>query len=803
MVEFDRVEEIDEVPEATGDANEAPRGKRVYSAGRTQRVHPSDLEEPFTPQQDEAVCIASSSASTAGATAHGVLDKRIGASSTGGCRSVTSRNPTADGGANASAGSGGDGGLGTRPPAVSRGLKRAEGAEASFMRRTSNGFLRSPTTARLVDKRQETFVARHGIVTALRIQQEAERVKQHLSRSGQLGHTFVLNPEKNRLLGRWDVLQALALVYTATLTPFETCFVPPAVGSASWTDPWFLINRVLDVIFFIDLCLQFFVAYQVGNDYGGRTWVLSHRRIIRHYLQGWFPLDASTLVVPCTFDIYLASSTFDGADVVSNVGGGGEEAAAGASGLGGRMSMLRVLRVLRLVKLVRLIRASRLVDRWKARIPPLTYAHQTVLRCVLLLLLSSHWYACIIALSAGLHASIDETWVGQHLYGLCQDDRFLPKPLRAEGAANDVDGLGHRMPLSMPLPGCPNLGIGSWYLAALSWAVLILTGSGGTDFYPSASSDYETLVVTILVLVGSFIWTTVLAAFCDVATNSNPALTAFRQNLDGLNLFISINALPRDMALRLRSFMHQQKGVQLREDAKRAMPRLSPALQVEVILFIHRHWLAEIWFIKDLDAPVKVRLAMGMEPKVLAPGEVAPRSVLYVVERGKVMFNGRILSKGMCWGDEVILSDKRYFLPCFARAISYTDATQLSQEKLATIVDSYPTSRLALRRATVRLALRRHIVMLAREQRERLHEDPEAARRLSLASAGDFMDRVQDAAAGKMSNDQEASMNIALQLNEHVSHQVTKEIAIGESGGGGEGTRGGGGINAEEAPGGS
>ena len=29
----------------------------------------------------------------------------------------------------------------------------------------------------------------------------------------------------------------------------------------------FLMNRVLDVIFFIDLCLQFFVAYQVGNDF--------------------------------------------------------------------------------------------------------------------------------------------------------------------------------------------------------------------------------------------------------------------------------------------------------------------------------------------------------------------------------------------------------------------------------------------------------------------------------------------------------------------------------------------------------
>ena len=77
--------------------------------------------------------------------------------------------------------------------------------------------------------------------------------------------------------------------------------------------------------------------------------------------------------------------------------------------------------------------------------------------------------------------------------------------------------------------------------------------AGGTDAYPSRASDPETLVVLVLVLIGAFLWTYVLAAFCDVATNSNPALIAFRQQLDGLNLFIGINGLPKEMAQRLRS----------------------------------------------------------------------------------------------------------------------------------------------------------------------------------------------------------------------------------------------------------
>ena len=299
--------------------------------------------------------------------------------------------------------------------------------------------------------RQQKFIQRHGFSEAMKIRSDTARLKAELDRSGLMRRTRVFNPDKNKWLGRWDVLQSLALVYTATLTPFETCFVPPALGTASWTDPWYLMNRVLDLIFFIDMCLQFFVAYQVGNDYGGRTWVLNQRKVVTHYLRGWFALDASTLIVPCSFDLYLASSAFDQTP--------GAGTGADASGLEGRMSMLRVLRVLRLVKLVRLVRASRLLDRWKESIPPLTYAAQTVLRCLILLAITSHWFACIIALAAGLHVSADETWVGARLYGLC-----------------DREG-GVRVP-NPPLPSCPNLGVGSWYLAAMSWAVLILTGSG-------------------------------------------------------------------------------------------------------------------------------------------------------------------------------------------------------------------------------------------------------------------------------------------------------------------------------------
>ena len=107
--------------------------------------------------------------------------------------------------------------------------------------------------------------------------------------------------------------------------------------------------------------------------------------------------------------------------------------------------------------------------------------------------------------------------------------------------ARALSGAGGSQALTGPLAGCREMSLSSWYLASFSWSTMVLTGTGGTDYHPSSASDSETLIVTVLVVLGAFIWTRVLAMFCDIATNSSPGLTAFRQQLDGLNEFIHNN----------------------------------------------------------------------------------------------------------------------------------------------------------------------------------------------------------------------------------------------------------------------
>ena len=112
-------------------------------------------------------------------------------------------------------------------------------------------------------------------------------------------------------------------------------------------------SGALDAIFTFDMCLQFFVAFEQETRVGaGKKYVDDQRLVIQNYLRTGFTLDAVTIVVPLSFDLYLAHG----------VSSDDDEA--------GSMSVLKLMRVFRLTKLIRLLRASS-----EPHTRPHTYAH--------------------------------------------------------------------------------------------------------------------------------------------------------------------------------------------------------------------------------------------------------------------------------------------------------------------------------------------------------------------------------------------------------------------------------------------
>ena len=119
---------------------------------------------------------------------------------------------------------------------------------------------RSPTHRHM---RTFKFEQRHGIDEAAQIKAQVKAFADFLKNRDRNKRLVMRPTGKNKFLNLWDLITSLALLYTATVTPFEASFLEGAMGPKAWGDGWFLVNRALDFIFCVDMVLQFFLAYQV------------------------------------------------------------------------------------------------------------------------------------------------------------------------------------------------------------------------------------------------------------------------------------------------------------------------------------------------------------------------------------------------------------------------------------------------------------------------------------------------------------------------------------------------------------
>lgn len=192
----------------------------------------------------------------------------------------------------------------------------------------------------------------------------------------------------------------------------QVAFIPPPITA---NDSLFVLGRIIDSFFLIDMLLQFFTMYpRASNGYnrGGAASAGSEletrfTHIVRNYLRGWFLLDLLSLgasafdIVPFMLkepELTTANATGE-ADVDSE-----------------RLSILtsfRVVRVLRLIKLARLMKASRRLKDWFTSIPT-PRATVTIVTLITRCFFVTHWFGCVLGLVTNIPISPLDTWLATH-----------------------------------------------------------------------------------------------------------------------------------------------------------------------------------------------------------------------------------------------------------------------------------------------------------------------------------------------------------------------------------------------------
>ena len=154
------------------------------------------------------------------------------------------------------------------------------------------------------------------------------------------------------------------------------------------TFPIYLVNLLIDIIFFTDLCFNFNLIYLDEKPPTARTSRTAGRSSTR-YLRGFFVIDLVS-IIPYEMDA-------------------------------GGLKALKLLRLLRLFKLLRILRSGRILKRLGFH--ERGYNVLALFKFILGTLMIAHWLACMWQLMARTSASKDD-WVKGYYSNWVDPDAF-------------------------------------------------------------------------------------------------------------------------------------------------------------------------------------------------------------------------------------------------------------------------------------------------------------------------------------------------------------------------------------------
>jgi hypothetical protein len=144
------------------------------------------------------------------------------------------------------------------------------------------------------------------------------------------------------------------------------------------------------------------------------------------------------------------------------------------------------------------------------------------------------------------------------------------------------------------------------------------------------------------------------------------------------------------------------------------MRQMSPHLQGEVAWALNQRWLDKVWFLQLTELTFTIQISKHLFPMVFPPGEVITRGPLYIINKGLLIYAGRVLTAAQAWGEDMILAETLLQRRESARTLTYLDVHQLTRETLLAIVIDFPESAQLLRRAAVKLAIIRFVKAAAK-----------------------------------------------------------------------------------------
>mmetsp|Transcript_65096 Transcript_65096/g.210841 ORF Transcript_65096/g.210841 Transcript_65096/m.210841 type:complete len:690 (+) Transcript_65096:110-2179(+) len=471
----------------------------------------------------------------------------------------------------------------------------------------------------------------------------------------------------------WDLVIAIALVFTGIVTPYEVIFMKQ-------TKPYhwlFIVNRIVDMIFYKDMAMQFFlkVEVQMPGKYGLRM-LRSPSVIRRRYLSTWFPIDVVSML---PFDVFFLLV----------------EDAKSMSGI----TILRCIRLMRLVKLIRILRTSRLILRWQSFFA-ISFSTQKLAKFSFILVLSSHWLACVWGL-VGLTFGPE----------LC-DEHGERLPLQVDVPLEHVSWI-----TTLFLGGkySPDNPCNAWhvYTASLYWSVMTITSIGYGDIVPVRNEEY--IVCIGCMFLGGVLWAYIIGSTCGIISNIDPVEGAFETNTDLLNAMMREAGVDTAKRQNYREYLREAKACDTMGHFRGVAQKFSPQLKGELLLHVSSSWVDTVWYLKNAPESLTMDLCDVLEAKFFSKKESLHDLFEYlcVIERGTVVSAGIILTPGCTFNIDFIVNNPMLRKRDPTISLNYSLIMCLNRESFFELLLKHAQFERNVRKAAMKIAVSRCVLLCA------------------------------------------------------------------------------------------
>uniref|UniRef100_A0A672LRX5 Potassium voltage-gated channel subfamily H member 6-like n=1 Tax=Sinocyclocheilus grahami TaxID=75366 RepID=A0A672LRX5_SINGR len=446
----------------------------------------------------------------------------------------------------------------------------------------------------------------------------------------------------------WDWIILLLVLYTAVFTPYSAAFLlneqeDERRRTCGYTcNPLNVVDLVVDVMFIIDILINFRTTYVNHND----EVVSNPTRIAQHYFKGWFLID---IVAAIPFDLLIFRSGSDEPQTTTLIG------------------------LLKTARLLRLVRVARKLDRYSE------YGAAVLFLLMCTFALIAHWLACIWYAIGNVERTSSARVGGMKIGWL----------------DNLADQIGKHYNDSDFFSG-PS--IKDKYVTALYFTFSSLTSVGFGNVSPNTNP--EKIFSICVMLIGSLMYASIFGNVSAIIQRLYSGTARYHTQMLRVKEFIRFHQIPGGLRQRLEEYFQHAWSYTNGIDMNAVLKGFPECLQADICLHLNRSLLQNCKAFRGASKGCLRALGMRFKTTHAPPGDTLLHSgdvltALYFISRGSIEILREdvvvaILGKNDIFGEPISLYARPGKSSADVRALTYCDLHKILRDDLLEVLDMYP-----------------------------------------------------------------------------------------------------------------